>query len=936
MRQTCPRRKTKLPERQLVEREQQLHQLDELLADAVHGHGGVAVLSGLPAAGKTELLQAFTERAAEGGARVLSATASRAEQSLPLAVIGQLINSADLPPEPTEHVSALFDYWSAPARQGSGPPPDPTAAPTLHELCRVLLRIAGESPLVIAIDDVQHTDPSSLQCLSYLARRLRTARILVLLTSGVHLFPTYPVVRADFMRSPYCRSIEVGPLTRRGVELMFDGHPSSPPARLVEEAHAVSGGNPLLVRALIEDLRSFGPAAPERLPVGDAFAEAVTNCLSRCEPEVQQVARVLAVLGESVPPDVLAGLVQLNVETSERAVRLLGRMGLLDEGRFRDGRGRAAVLAETGPKERSALHRQAANALYRHGAPAHAVARHLVRTDPIDEGWAPTVLQEAAAQALNNGETQRACAYLQVAHASCVPPAHRAEIAAMLARTRWRLDPLGVLEYLPELVGAARAGQLSGRDVVRPVHYLAWHGEYGQAVALLNALSSVEEPDADLARHLDQATLQLAYMYPESAADVGGGRSPAALEALATTLSAAGHGELAGEAERVLQTTPLNDDTLGQIAAALYLLIFGDRMRDAPARCDHLLQQAVTQGAPTWQAMLSAVRAEVALRQGDLASAEEHGQRSLQIVAPKGWGVAVGSPLSSLIRVATAAGRYETAAGYLDLPVPATMLKTPFGLMYLHARGTYYLAIRRIRDAIDDFGACGELMTAWGIDAPAFIPWRSDLALAYLALGRGQQARQLVEEQLRRLDGRHSRARGMSLRVLAAGREPAARLPLLREAADLLQASGDRLEVAHSLADLSEAFQQTGESGRARMMLRAARGIATQLEAGALVRRLDRDLAADEDVAADRAPARAVAATVVQSPEITDLSDAERRVATLAALGHTNREIAGKLYVTVSTVEQHLTRVYRKLKVNRRSDLPPGLAAVALLCRQTG
>jgi DNA-binding CsgD family transcriptional regulator len=56
--------------------------------------------------------------------------------------------------------------------------------------------------------------------------------------------------------------------------------------------------------------------------------------------------------------------------------------------------------------------------------------------------------------------------------------------------------------------------------------------------------------------------------------------------------------------------------------------------------------------------------------------------------------------------------------------------------------------------------------------------------------------------------------------------------------------------------------------------------------------------------------------------ELTVLSDAERRVATLAAMGHTNREIARKLYVTVSTVEQHLTRVYRKLNVHRRSDLP--------------
>lgn len=52
-----------------------------------------------------------------------------------------------------------------------------------------------------------------------------------------------------------------------------------------------------------------------------------------------------------------------------------------------------------------------------------------------------------------------------------------------------------------------------------------------------------------------------------------------------------------------------------------------------------------------------------------------------------------------------------------------------------------------------------------------------------------------------------------------------------------------------------------------------------------------------------------------------DLSAAERRVAELAAVSRTNREISAELFITVSTVEQHLTRVYRKLGVNGREDL---------------
>jgi ATP/maltotriose-dependent transcriptional regulator MalT len=55
------------------------------------------------------------------------------------------------------------------------------------------------------------------------------------------------------------------------------------------------------------------------------------------------------------------------------------------------------------------------------------------------------------------------------------------------------------------------------------------------------------------------------------------------------------------------------------------------------------------------------------------------------------------------------------------------------------------------------------------------------------------------------------------------------------------------------------------------------------------------------------------------------LSESEMRVAILAANGNSNREIAVQLCVTMSTVEQHLTRVYRKLRISRRQQLPKSL-----------
>jgi DNA-binding CsgD family transcriptional regulator len=56
-----------------------------------------------------------------------------------------------------------------------------------------------------------------------------------------------------------------------------------------------------------------------------------------------------------------------------------------------------------------------------------------------------------------------------------------------------------------------------------------------------------------------------------------------------------------------------------------------------------------------------------------------------------------------------------------------------------------------------------------------------------------------------------------------------------------------------------------------------------------------------------------------------ELTASERRVAELAATGRTNREIADELFVTPKTVENHLTRVYSKLRLSSRRELAAAL-----------
>ncbi|WP_237047913.1 helix-turn-helix transcriptional regulator [Lentzea guizhouensis] len=118
-----------------------------------------------------------------------------------------------------------------------------------------------------------------------------------------------------------------------------------------------------------------------------------------------------------------------------------------------------------------------------------------------------------------------------------------------------------------------------------------------------------------------------------------------------------------------------------------------------------------------------------------------------------------------------------------------------------------------------------------------------------------------------------------------------------------LRRAGDRVELARALSDLGEALDTLGKHAEARELSWIAMAETEASGSGATPIPVDWE---DGD-AGDR---RSV------------LSDSELRVAELAAKGHTNREISAILYITVSTVEQHLTRVYRKLGMRSRADLP--------------
>lgn len=179
-----------------------------------------------------------------------------------------------------------------------------------------------------------------------------------------------------------------------------------------------------------------------------------------------------------------------------------------------------------------------------------------------------------------------------------------------------------------------------------------------------------------------------------------------------------------------------------------------------------------------------------------------------------------------------------------------------------------------------------------------------------------------MEEQLTRLGEGRSRVRGIALRHLAATSTVRERVPLLQGAVRILTACGDRLELAHAQADLKAAAEEFAQLEPPLGWQEPAASSAEQQDTPELRSLLASHHREDKDVEGTAADGADL------FPVLTELTDAERRVGALAASGCTNREIAGKLFITVSTVEQHLTKIYRKLKVRSRSGLPSELMSM--------
>ena len=936
----------------LLERDAVLARIDQRLVEAVAGAGSLLLLEGPAGIGKTRVVLAAGWHGRELGLTTLSARCSELEQDFAYGLVRQLFEAplvaasaperAGLLAGAAGHAAPLFGV-AAPEEDAAGALLDPSFA-ILHGLYWLCANLGRRCPLLLCIDDVHWADQASLRFLHYLGRRVGELPVAVVAAAR----PAEPTggspLLAALAADPSAEVLVLAPLSVHAVaELVRLGLGTGVEPAFAAVCHQVTGGVPFLVHELVRAIAEAGiePTAATASRVAalapHAVSHSVVHRLSRLSAAARELAPAAAVLGEA-DLRLAADLAGLDPGPAATAADELAAAGILEEGRplqFVHPIVRAAVEADLPPGGRAGLHAAAARRLADEGASAHRVAAHLLAADPAGDDWVADSLVSAARAAIASGAPGSTVAYLRRALAE--PPSERLRPGILLQlgfAESYAGDPqaAGHLEQALDTAAETAAQvaialalgrmlQIAGRNrealqVFDRTRARLASSDRRAALTLEGAALGAAQLDAETADDAAQRITRLRRLAEEEP-----GIPPSVFGMLATAATMANEpAETAARlALRALDGAPkLLPEAVNRppfFYHACIALTLAERYGEALARFDDALADARRLGSLPHVLGLSCYRAFAHLRIGNLADAEADARVALE-TGPRlpGFHAAVG--LAVLLETLAERGQFQAAeaadARYRLAEQYPTMVQ---GGWLLAARGRLRLAELRPTAALEDLLAVGKLFTRLRSLNSTTTPWRSDAALAHLALGARAEARALAAEEVA-LAQAYNAPRTLGIALRAAGLAEGGRrgIELLRQAVGVLEGSGARLEHARAMTDLGAALRRAGQRAESRETLRPALDLAHRCGALALTERARTEL-----VAAGGRPRRLVLSG------LDSLTPSERRVAQLAAVGLSNRDIAQNLFITTRTVEGHLTHAYHKLAITSREQLPAAL-----------
>ncbi|WP_354698956.1 hypothetical protein DSM112329_04655 [Paraconexibacter sp. AEG42_29] len=925
-----------------LERDSELALLDHLLELAVQGTGALALIEGPAGIGKSRLIEATARRAAGSGLRVLRARGAELERELGFGVARQLLRPALLD---TDHTRGTPGHGpGAGVRAVLDPVPGAASdqAAAVDALYWAVHDLARDAPgTLLVVDDAQWVDAPTLRLLVRLAVGLDDlgAALVVAVRSGE---PDPDGLITRLGAHPGARLVSPATLTDDAVATLVRsalGDRTAP--ELCRACAVATGGNPFLVSELTASLKAEGvpPTADAVAALAGMVPAAVVRSvrvrLARLPAAARALAETATVLGPDAPLRHAATVAGIDAAAAGVAADALVGAGILrsaDPVLFHHPLIADAIAAALSEMARGRSHRRAAEALAAEGARPERIAAHLRRTPPGADPWVVDTLRGAAADALSRGEARSAAGLLARALDEPPLPELRPGLLRDLARAEAAAGSPAALERLALAHGDDEDVHEHARTLQAMSRLLFSRGEVAAAVDAAERGRSALAPDDQLAGRILASQIASMFFLPgaweqthrlaaelESGLDAGLWRPEPLLLAQLSTLRgvwlAEGPARVRPLAERMLSAVPdVREVWQGDPSLAAALVFVGEHVL-ADRVLVRMAQHAHRTGSPIYANMTAQWRGTLRLQQGWVADAAQDAQRVID-AAPLGWTSETGWSATVLalarLELEDLAGAHEAVA--IGMRGDHGLL--PHGFV-LHAAGAVALAAGDAATAVRHFtGAGTHLRGRFALENPAVVPWQAGVAAALRALGDPAAATAAGEHLAAARATAVPYAVGLALRVAAdCADDPDERLATLQEAIDLLGPSGAQLEHARALCDVGTTLRHAREVGAAREALTSALGLAERLGATATARRSRRELQLTGLRAARRGAGE----------QATALTPAERRVAELAALDHSNAQIARMLFVTQRTVESHLTQTYRKLGIRSRVGLARAL-----------
>jgi ATP/maltotriose-dependent transcriptional regulator MalT len=914
----------------IVGRDAELTAIDGFLDRLRQGPAAMA-FEGQPGIGKTTVWQQGLARAAGRSSSVLSCRPVEAEAKLAFASLADLLEPvADgLLPQLAEPQRLALEIALMRARPRGADPSTRAVATAVLSAVRLL---AAGSPIVLAIDDQQWLDRPSAEALAFALRRVGEHRVGVLAAVRVGDDGVHDPLALDSAFAGRIERIRLGPLSLSGlhhvIRSQLDHVFPRPTLRRITET---SGGNPFfaleLARALIET--GAHPVPGEPLPVPHTLSSLVLRRLDRLPARVRAALLVVSAL-----PGPTVDLVRrvMGNRDADTAIARAQRTGLIelrnDRIFFAHPLLTSAVYSSATPGERRAVHHWLADLIT---APEER-ARHLALASSEPDAEVARALDEASLLARRRGapdaagELQEQAAGLTPRDDATASRRRRIQAAEHFFHAGARAHARGLLE-----------GVLA-EPVARPQRATALHmlgqicsqeDDFAEAMRhLAEALAHCSDPQASVAIHLDLAfatyssgDLQRAIAVArDTLADAErlGDRGLIA-SALAMLVLGQFMAGLGGDPARMARALALEDrDRETQVllrptSIAGLLAVYEGRAAEADILlrtiCDWARERGEESGIPFLLSNLS----RLAGLRGDLATALAHADEAVLLAVESGSDRT--RALATVHRSRARAICGDVAGARADLSDARALIeKTAF------MRGIPWLLVSEalLELSLGDFPAAGRalepliaLLEANGVGEPMRAYYLPEAVEVLIGLGEIARAGALLEpfaHRARELDRPWAIAHALRCRSLLAAAQGNldAALADADEAVQLWHQLEMPLELGRTLITL-------GQVRRRRRERRAAREALEQ----AVV--LFRDLGAR--VWAERAAEELRRIPIRRAASKDELTATEQQVATLAAAGRTNREVAGALHMSPKTVEANLGRIYDKLGIRSRAEL---------------